>query len=277
MRIVADTSTLYIPEEGKAINLTVLPLSVTVNGKTYVEYVDITSKQFVDIVRAGGVPTSSQPSVGGYIDTFENTNGEDTIVLCMADGLSGTYQSAVGARNSVENNEHIHVINTKTLCGPHRYMTNKALKMMNDGVSFGEIKAEMERLSESNISFLIPSDFDFLKRGGRLTPIAATALGMLKIVPTMTQTPDGKRLESFGIKRTHKKAVDAICDKFREMGVDENYLISVSHADVKEQAVATVNQISEHFPNTKIELLDLSPAFITQGGPGCIAVQAIKL
>lgn len=276
MKVVADTSTLYTPEEGKAINLTVLPLSVTVNGKTYVEYVDITSKEFVDIVRAGGVPTSSQPSVGGYIDVFEKTN-EDTIVLCMADGLSGTYQSAVGARNSIENNEHIHVINTKTLCGPHRYMTNKALKMMNDGVSFGEIKAEMERLSESNISFLIPSDFDFLKRGGRLTPIAATALGMLKIVPTMTQTPDGKRLESFGIKRTHKKAVDAICDKFREIGVDENYLISVSHADVKEQATATLNQIHDQFPNTKIELLDLSPAFITQGGPGCIAIQAIKL
>ena len=276
MKIIADTSTLYTPEEGKAIDLTVLPLSVTVNGKTYTEYVDITSKEFVDIVRAGGVPTSSQPSVGGYIDAFEKTT-EDTIVLCMADGLSGTYQSAVGAKNSVENNDHIHVINTKTLCGPHRYMVNKAMKMKADGVSFEEIKAEMEKLCNENISFLIPSDFDFLKRGGRLTPIAATALGMLKIVPVMTQTEDGKRLESFGIKRTHKKAVDAVCEKLKEIGVNENYLISVSHADVKEQATDTLKQISEHFPNTKIELLDLSPAFITQGGPGCIAIQAIKL
>ena len=276
MKIVADTSTLYSPEEGKAIDLTVLPLSVTVNGKTYTEYVDITSKQFVDIVRAGGVPTSSQPSVGGYIDTFEKAD-EDTLVLCMADGLSGTYQSAVGARNSVEKNDHIHVINTKTLCGPHRYMADKALKMKSEGASFETIKAEMEMLCENNISFLIPSDFDFLKRGGRLTPIAATALGMLKVVPIMTQTEDGKRLESFGIKRTHKKAIEAICEKLKEFGVNENYLISVSHADVKEQATATVKQISEYFPNTKVELLDLSPAFITQGGPGCIAVQAIKL
>lgn len=276
MKIIADTSTLYTPEEGKAIDLTVLPLSVTVNGKTYTEYVDITSKEFVDIVRAGGVPTSSQPSVGGYIEAFEKTT-EDTIVLCMADGLSGTYQSAVGAKNSVENNEHIHVINTKTLCGPHRYMVNKAMKMKADGISFEEIKAEMEKLCNENISFLIPSDFDFLKRGGRLTPIAATALGMLKIVPVMTQTEDGKRLESFGIKRTHKKAVDAVCEKLKEIGVNENYLISVSHADVKEQATETLNQISEHFPNTKIELLDLSPAFITQGGPGCIAIQAIRM
>ncbi|MBR3841436.1 MAG: DegV family protein [Erysipelotrichales bacterium] len=276
MKIVADTSTLYSPTEGKTIDLTVLPLSVTVNGKTYTEYVDITSKEFVDIVRAGGVPTSSQPSVGGYIETFENAD-EDTLVLCMADGLSGTYQSAVGARNSVANNEHIHVINTRTLCGPHRYMTNKALKMKSEGASFEAIKAEMEMLCDNHISFLIPSDFDFLKRGGRLTPIAATALGMLKVVPVMTQTEDGKRLESFGIKRTHKKAVDAVCEKLKEIGVNENYLISVSHADVKEQAIATVNQISEYFPNTQIELLDLSPAFITQGGPGCIAIQAIKL
>lgn len=277
MKIVADTSTLYTPAEGAALDLTVCPLSVTVNGNTYVEYVEITSKEFVDIVRAGGVPTSSQPSVGRFIEAFENANGEDTIALCMADGLSGTYQSAVGARNSVANNENIHVINTKTLCGPHRYMVNKAMKMKNDGVSFAEIKAEMERLAESNISFLIPSDFDFLKRGGRLTPIAATALGMLKVVPVMTQTEDGKRLESFGIKRTHKKAVAAICDKFHEMGVDDKYLISVSHADVKELATATVDQIHAEFPNTQIEMLDLSPAFITQGGPGCVAIQAIKL
>ena len=156
-------------------------------------------------------------------------------------------------------------------------MTNKALKMKSEGASFEAIKAEMEMLCDNHISFLIPSDFDFLKRGGRLTPIAATALGMLKVVPVMTQTEDGKRLESFGIKRTHKKAVDAVCERLKEFGVNENYLISVSHADVKEQATATVNQISEYFPNTQVELLDLSPAFITQGGPGCIAIQAIKL
>ena len=142
MKIITDTSTLYSPVEGKEINLTVLPLSVTVNGKTYKEYVDIQPNEFIEIVRQGHVPTSSQPAVGETMEVFENTDDE-MIVISMADGLSGTYQSAVGAKNSVDNNERIHVINTKILCGPHRYMVNKALKMQKEGATTQQIIDEM--------------------------------------------------------------------------------------------------------------------------------------
>ena len=276
MKIVTDTSTLYSPKEGKDLGIIVLPLSVTDNKQTWKEFAEISSKEFVKLVRDGGIPTSSQPSVGETMEVFENEK-EELLVISMADGLSGTYQSSVGARESIEDNEHIHCINSRTLCGPHRYMVNKAIKMKEEGKSFEEIKAEMLSLTEKHISFLIPSDFDFLKRGGRLTPVAATIGGLLKIVPVMTQTEDGRRLEKFAMKRTLKAAVSEICKKLEEFGVNEDYLISVSHADVEEQATEVMEWIKKKFPNTKIELLELSPAFITQGGPGCIAVQAIKL
>ena len=276
MKIVTDTSTLYSPKEGKDLGIIVLPLSVTVNKQTWKEFAEISSKEFVKLVRDGGIPTSSQPSVGETMEVFENEK-EELLVISMADGLSGTYQSSVGARESIEDNEHIHCINSRTLCGPHRYMVNKAIKMKEEGKSFEEIKAEMLSLTEKHISFLIPSDFDFLKRGGRLTPVAATIGGLLKIVPVMTQTEDGRRLEKFAMKRTLKAAVSEICKKLEEFGVNEDYLISVSHADVEEQATEVMEWIKKKFPNTKIEILELSPAFITQGGPGCIAVQAIKL
>lgn len=275
MKIITDTSTLFSPEEGKQLGITVLPLSVTVNGKTYTEYVDIQSDEFIRIVKEGHVPASSQPAVGEVLEVFESTN-EEMVVISMADGLSGTYQSAVGAKNSVENNDHIHVINTKTLCGPHRYMVKKAINMKNEGASVQEVVDEMMHLSNSHLSFLIPSDFDFLSRGGRLTPIAAKIAGLIKIVPVMTQTSDGKRLEAAGIKRTMKKAVDEVINQFKKFGVNQEYLITVSHAGVKENAQKVLNQVHEAFPDTEIELVDLSCAFVTQGGPGCIAIQTIK-
>ncbi|MBQ4343790.1 MAG: DegV family protein [Erysipelotrichaceae bacterium] len=275
MKLITDTSTLFTPEEGKQLGITVLPLSVTINGKTYVEYIDIQPDEFVKIVRDGHVPASSQPAVGEVLEVFESSD-EEMIVVSMADGLSGTYQSAVGAKNSVENSDHIHVINSKTLCGPHRYMIKKAMKMKNEGASVQEILDEMMHLSESHLSFLIPSDFDFLSRGGRLTPIAAKIAGLIKIVPIMTQTSDGKRLEAAGVKRTMKKAVEECISQFKKFGVDKNYLITVSHADVKENAEKVLHQVHEAFPETEIELIDLSCAFITQGGPGCIAIQTIK-
>ena len=61
------------------------------------------------------------------------------------------------------------------------------------------------------------------------------------------------------------------------MEVNENYRIYVSHAGVLEQAEAVIEQIQKCFEKVKIELLELSPAFIAQGGPGCIAIQAIRM
>ncbi len=276
MKIITDTSTLYHPRDGKDLGITILPLSVSVNGKTYKEFVDIDSSEFIAQVRAGGVPTSSQPAVGEIIEIFEDEQDE-ILVISMADGLSGTYQSAVGARESVTNNDRIYIMNSKTLCGPHRYLVQKAMKLREEGLSIEQMKVELQKSIDSARSFLIPQDFNFLRRGGRLTPIAATVGGLLKIIPVMQQTDDGRRIEKFAIKRTMSGAASEVIKHFKALGVNEDYKIFVSHADVLKQAQEIVDQIKESFNNVVVEMLDLSPAFITQGGPDCIAIQMIKM
>lgn len=276
MKIITDTSALYTPKEGKEMGIIVLPLSVTINKKTYKEFVDISSEEFLEIVKSGAIPTSSQPSVGETLEVFENEK-DDLLVITMADGLSGTYQSTIGAKESIENNEHIHIINSMTLCGPHRYLVQKAIQLKEEGYDLDTIMQELHKSIASIKSFLIPQDFNFLKRGGRLTPLAATIGGMLKVVPVMVQTEDGKKLEKFAIKRTLKSAVTEIIKDFKNIGVNEKYRIYVSHAGVLKSANDVVKQIEKTFENVSIELLDLSPAFITQGGPGCIAIQTIKM
>ena len=274
MKIVTDTSTLYSPEEGKKLGITVLPLCVTVNKKTYREFVDIDSLQFLKLIEEG-TPSSSQPSAGEFLDIFENKT-DDILVISMADGLSGTYQSAVGMKNSLDDNDHIHIMNTKTLCGPHRYLVQKAIALKNEKKSLNEIKNELMKSIETIKSFLIPQDFDFLRRGGRLTPLTAKIGNLLKIVPILTQTEDGKRLEKYAIKRTMNGAVNEIVKHFKNAQIDKNYRIYISHANVLEKAQEVKKQLEKHFQDIAIELLELSPAFITQGGPGCIAIQVIK-
>ncbi|WP_028043012.1 DegV family protein [Candidatus Stoquefichus massiliensis] len=276
MKIITDTGSLYSPEEGKKLGIEVLPLNVVVNKKSYREFVDIESDEFLEIVKQGHVPSSSQPSIGVTMELFENNKDEELLVINMADGLSGTYQSTLGAKESVENNDNIHVINSMTLCGPERYLVEKAVKLKNEGLSLDNIMKELHKSIATEKSFLIPQDFGFLKRGGRLTPLAATVGGMLRITPIMTTTKDAKRLEKYGMKKTFKSAIKEIIKAFQEMGVNEDYKIYVTHAGVLEQAKSAIVQIQEAFANVEIELYKLSPAFITQGGPGCIAIQTIK-
>ena len=277
MKIITDSGSLFSPESGKALGVDVLPLNVIVDKKSYKEFVDIQSHEFLDLLKEGHIPSSSQPSIGETMELFEQYDGEDVLVIHMADGLSGTYQSTMSIKEDMQHPEKIHVINSMTLCGPEKYLVEKAVQLRDEGMHIDDLMKEIHKCIASEKSFLIPQDFNFLKRGGRLTPLAATVGGMLKIVPIMGKTADGKRLEKFAIKKTIKAAVKEIIKALQEHGVDKDYRIYVSHGGVLEQAQGIVKQLQEAFENVKIELHELSPAFITQGGPGCIAIQTIHI
>ena len=129
VRIISDTSTMYSEAEGQTLGIDIAPLSVTISGKTYRELTDIQTPDFIDLIHQGGIPSSSQPSIGDVLDLYEKYGDEQILDIAMADGLSGTYNSACSAATMAQHPENITVINTKTLCGPHRYMVENAQKM----------------------------------------------------------------------------------------------------------------------------------------------------
>ena len=276
MKIIADTATLFAPCEGEREDITIVPVCVTINDRTYKDYAEISSEEFLQMIETGGVPTSSQPAVGDMLDVYESCD-EEMLVLTVGDGLSGGYQTAVGARNCADGKERIHVIDSKTLAGPLRYLAKKAVALKNRGLGIHEIKQELNECIESSMSFVIPEDFEFLKRSGRLTAITAKVGGMLKLLPILTQTDDKKRIKPIGVKRTWRAAVDVVIEQMRSRAVNGDYLISVCHTGTHCRAQAVLKQLQAVFPCAKFEVLTLSPALITHGGPGCIVVQAVKM
>lgn len=275
MRIIADTATLLSPAEGKALGLTVIPVCVLINDQSYKDYVEITTEAFLQMVADGGIPSSSQPALGDVLEVLEGCD-EEIILLTVGDGLSGGYQTAMAARNCIENNDHIHIVNSKTLAGCMRYLAKKALAMKDAGCSCAEILAALDVCIESSASFVIPADFDFLKRSGRLTPLAAKIGGALRLLPVLTQTKDKARITPVSVKRTWKSAIETIAQRLEDMGVNENHLITICHAGTPDRAEAVREQYSRRFPGAEIEVLELSPALTTHGGPGCLVVQAIQ-
>ena len=275
VRIITDSSILYTVEEGQKMGIDILPLCVSI-GELEGRDLQIDMDAFYGEIANGNNPVSSQPPVGEVMEAYEKYPEDEIINIAMADGLSGTYQSACGAKVSVDNNENITVFNSMTLCGPHRYMVEKAVAMKEEGKSAKEILTWLDYAKEHQKSFLIPQDFDFLRRGGRLTPMAATFASVLHLKPIMTQTEDGCRLDKFGVKRSFKLAVKAVIEHMKEKGIDERHLIYVSHARAEEDAQKAIDLIKAEFPNTEIQLLALGAAFVTQGGPQCVAIQYIE-
>ena len=125
----------------------------------------------------------------------------------------------------------------------------------------------------------MPADFDYLRRGGRLSPLVSYVGKAAGLTPIMTQTENGERLTAAGIRRGFPHAVKQIVKELEKAGVGKGWRVYISHAGALDKAELALKQLKEAMPEAMpeavYEIWPLSPAFITQGGPGCMAVQYI--
>ena len=276
VRILTDTSSMFTPTNGKEMGLCVAPLTVTIAGNTYREMEDIGTEEFINIINQGNLPTSSQPSPADLMEFYNTATAEEPILhITITDGLSGAYQSACGVRELMENKEHIVVFNSGSLCGPQWIMVKKAVAMAQAGATMEEIVKEITYLKDNDKSFLIPQDFDYLRRGGRLTPTAAKVGSLLRLVPLMTQTPDDRQLEKAGLCRSFAKAVEKCIETFHKLGCGEKHMFVISHAMNETEANQAKEMLTKEFPGSQVKVVLLTPAFTTQGGPRCVAIQSM--
>lgn len=275
VQIITDSSTLYTAEEARQAGFEAIPLYVHIGDKEGRD-LQIDMKDYYEKIQRGLIPRSSQPSIGDVMEAYEAHPEKDIINIAMADGLSGTYQSACSAGRMAKNSHRITVFNSRTLCGPHRYMVEMAQQMKQEGHTAEEILQWLNEIAHKTESFLIPQDFSFLKRGGRLTPVAAALGSVLKLKPIMKLTEDGTRLDKFMVKRTMSAAVKSIIGYLKEKQLGAEHILYIAHADALADAHAVRRQFEEAFENLEIRILDLSPVFVAQGGPKCIAIQYIR-
>lgn len=277
VRIVSDTSTLYSSAQAREAGFDVSPLSVTIAGKSYREFDEISSEEFVEIIRQGHMPTSSQPAIGEVEDLYNRYSGEEIVNVAMAAGLSGTYHSAVAAAELCDHADRISVVNTRTLCGPHRYLVEKAVQWAKEGHTREKIVEKLNELMDTAKSYLVPADFDYLRRGGRLSPLVSHVGKAANLTPIMTQTDNGERLTVAGIRRGYGHAVKYIVEHLKKAGIGKGWQVQISHAGALDKAEQALKALKEAMPEAEYHIYPLSPAFITQGGPGCVAVQYIKM
>ena len=276
VRIVSDSSTLYSTVQAEEAGFATAPLSVTIAGKSYREFDEISSEEFVEIIRQGHMPTSSQPAIGEVEEMYARFAGEEIINVTIALGLSGTYTTALAAAQLSEEPEKISVINSRTLCGPHRYLVEQAVAWAKEGLGRQEILEKLNALMDTAKSYLVPEDFDYLRRGGRLSPLVSHVGKAANLSPIMTQTENGERLTVASIRRGYGHAVKYIVAQLQKAGVGEGWQVQISHAGAQDKAEQTLAALKEAMPGAEYRIYPLSPAFITQGGPGCVAVQYIR-
>jgi DegV family protein with EDD domain len=273
MRIIADTTCHFSVAEAEAANVILVPNQISIGDTNYRDYLDIDPETFVDEIKNGFARTS-QPSIGDVIQAYEDCGSESTIHITTGKGLSSAYESACSVKESMHA-ENIAVFNSESVAGPNRYLVQLAVRLSSTTASLKQIIERMQRCIKECQSYVIPVNFMFLQRSGRLTPLAAKIGGFLQIKPVMSQSDDRERIEKFSINRTWIGAINSIVDDLVKHGVSAKHRIYVAHALNPDIAKLAIEKIISRIQNTDIEILKLAPSMITHGGPGCLVIQYI--
>jgi DegV family protein with EDD domain len=273
MRIISDTTCHLSVEEASSRKVLLVANQVTFDHEGYRDYLELDEEAFYARLKRE-IARTSQPAVGEVMAAYESTAPEPTLHLTTGQGLSSAFDSAQGVKASM-NATHVTVFDSQCVAGPNRYLVQLASSLAHAELSVSGIMEHLNACLKEHQSYVIPVSFDFLKRSGRLTPLAATIAGFMNIVPVLAQSADRRRIEKFAVARTWKGAIEAVVNDLMKRGVSAKHRIYVAHAQNMEAVTQVIAAIRRQIDHADIEVFKLAPAMVTHGGPGCVAIQYI--
>lgn len=280
-KILTD-STADLPESWALENdVQILGLTIQLDGTTYETIGDkkLTSEQLLSKMEAGSQPTTSQINVGQFEDIFRGYAeiGMPVLYIAFASVLSGTYQSAVMARDMVLEDfpeAVIRIIDTKAASMGEGILVMKAVEAKAAGQSLEQVVALIKSLVPKVKTYFLVDDLNHLMRGGRISKTAALMGSLVNIKPVIAVKGDG-RLDSVAKVRGKKKAqTEVVCMTLEDIA-DPRVVIAYAGADSQEVAQVLKNQLLASEQVNEVLILPLGPVISTHTGPGTLGLFSI--
>ena len=220
IKIITD-STLDLPAELiREKNIEVLPLLINFGEESYLDGVEITTKEMIDKINATGIlPTTAQVTPNRFEETFKKylDEGYKIVVLTLSSDMSGTYQSACIAKDMLESDDIV-VIDSRNVTSGLGLLVLKACELRDKGLGIKEIEEEILKAIPKVKSSLNFESLENLVRGGRLSKTAGT-IGSVLGLRLILEVKDGKMSVKDKV-RGSKKALKKLISDFESVDVD---------------------------------------------------------
>lgn len=278
-KILTDSTADLSESWAQENDVQVLGLTIQLDGQTYetVGPDKLTSEQLLAKMESGSKPTTSQINVGQFEDVFRSYAKEETPVLyvAFASALSGTYQSAVIARDMVLEdypNAVIRIIDTKAASMGEGLLVMKAAEARTAGQTLEQAADLIESLVPKVKTYFLVDDLNHLMRGGRISKTAALMGSLVNIKPIIAVKGDGT-LDSVAKVRGKKKAQAEVVRMTLENVSDPRVVIA--YAGEKEVAENIKEQLLASGQVTEVLIMPLGPVISTHTGPGTLGLFSI--
>lgn len=251
-----------------------------VDGKEYPDDLGRSGgqKAYFDAMRAGAAPSTSLLPMGVYLETFEPIfeSGKDILFVAFSSQLSGTIQNIYAAREELLEKypeRKMIVVDTLSISAPQSILILKSHELYRQGKSMEEVAQWLEENKLRAQAWFTVDDLKYLRRGGRISAVAATMGTLLDLKPIITENREG-RLVSTDKVRGRKAALRLIADRAAE-NIDDpaNAMPIIIHADAPEDAARVEKLLRERCPELgEIQIWYVGPVIGAHCGPGTVAV-----
>lgn len=269
IKIITDSTSDLTKEEIKRYNISVLPVTATIDG---VEYNNIDNEEYIYKMRTAQKFFTSQPAIGLFLEEYKKwtDEGYKIISIHLSSAISGTYSTALSA--SKEFND-VYVVDSKTASRGIKYFIDDCYNYINQGFSIDEILKHLNEKTNKVLTYVTIDKLDNLVKGGRLKKTSGLIGGILNLKILTRLYPD--ELVAVEKVRGKKKLISALFDNIKkEVSGEEIQSVSLANVLSEEYVSIIVEEFNNQF-DYKIPLENIvitTPAISTHAGEGAVGV-----
>lgn len=275
IKILVDSASDVDLKEAEGAGVYLIPISVRFGDEEYQDGINLTHREFFEkLIESDELPQTSQINEAAFAEKFASltADGSEVIAITLSSKLSGTYNSAARA---AKNFNGVYAVDSLNACIGERILLQYAMRLVKEGLlSAAEIVAELDK-SKHKIQLLAVLDtLQYLKKGGRISSVAAFAGELLSIKPVVSVTDGEVKLagKAMGSKKGNNLLTQLV-DKCG--GIDFSMPYALGYSGLSDAYLQKYLRDSEKLwkDNT-----DSVPAYMigstigTHVGPGAIAV-----
>ena len=237
-------------------------------------------KLFKDML-AGASTKTSMISVGEYTEFFEEmlSAGKDILHITLSSGISGTYSSAVIARDELAAkypNRKIYVVDSLAASSGYGLIMETLADLRDEGYTIDQLHDWINEHRLNMNHWFFSTDLTFFIRGGRVSKTAGVFGKLLSICPLLNVDYEGKLIPREKIRTKHK-VIRRSFEKMTELadkGTDYDGKCFISHSMCYEDARELADLIEEAFPklNGKVTIFPIGATIGSHTGPGTVAL-----
>ncbi len=241
----------------------------------------ISFEEFYGRIAAGSIPTTSQVTVGQYMEFFEPflKSGKDILHISFSSGLSGAYNSATIAKEELLSkypDRKILIVDSLSASSGYGLLLDMAADMRDNG---GVLEEVYDWLQENKLNihhWFFSTDLSHYKRGGRISATSAAVGTLLGICPLLNMSYDGKLTPRKKI-RSKKHVIKEIVNMMEihaKDGIDYSGKCFISNSACYEDARKVADLVEERFPllNGRVLINSVGTVIGSHTGPGTVAL-----